>query len=85
MENNDLKLLVSVEDRIVAEDIQSVLEESGVYTMLVSDNPASSVLSAYLGSTLNEGIEILINRDDYEHAIEILNESPYKELVDMAD
>ncbi|MDD4991498.1 MAG: DUF2007 domain-containing protein [Paludibacter sp.] len=85
MEDNDLKLLVSVEDRIVAEDIQSVLEESGVYTMLVSDNPASSVLSAYLGSTLNEGIEILINRDDYEQASEILNESPYKELVDMAD
>jgi len=82
MDNKDLRLLISVEDRIIAEDIQSVLEESGVYTMLVSDNPASSVLSAYLGSTLNEGIKILINKDDYEQAIEILNESPYKELVD---
>jgi hypothetical protein len=45
--------------------------------MLVSDNPASSVISTYLGSTLNEGIEILINKDDYERAIEILNESDY--------
>jgi uncharacterized protein (DUF1919 family) len=82
MENNDLKLLASIDDRIIAEDIQSLLEESGIYTMLVSDNPASSVISAYLGSTFNEGIEILINKDDYERAIERLTESPYKELVD---
>ena len=85
MENNDLKLLISVEDRIIAEDVQSILEESGIYTMLVSDNPASSVLSTYLGSNPTEGIDMLINKDDYERAIEILNDSPYKELVDNAD
>jgi hypothetical protein len=82
MGNSDLKLLVSVEDRIMAEDIQSILEETGIYTMLVSDNPASSVLSTYLGSNPNEGIDMLINKDDYEQAIVILSESPYKELVD---
>jgi len=82
MEQNDLRLLLSIDDRIIAEDIQSVLEESGIYTMLVSDNPASSVLSTYLGSSPVESIDIQINNDDYQRAIEILNDSPYKELID---
>jgi len=49
MEKNDLRLLLSIEDRVIAEDIQNMLEESEIYTMLVSDNPASSVLSSYMG------------------------------------
>ena len=42
MEENDLRILVSIEDRVIAEDIQNMLEESEIYTLLVSDNPASS-------------------------------------------
>lgn len=82
MEKNDLRLLISIEDRVIAEDIQSVLEESEIYTMLVSDNPASSALSSYMGSNPLEGIDILINENDYKRAIEILSDSPYKELAD---
>lgn len=84
MEKNDLRLLISIEDRIIAEDIQSFLEESGIYTMLVSDNPASSILSTYMGSSPAENIDIQINIKDYQQAIEILNDSPYKELIDNA-
>jgi len=84
METNDLRLLVSIDDRIIAEDIQSILEESDIYTMLVSDNPASSVLSSYMGSNPTESIDIQINIEDYQRAIEILIDSPYKELVDKA-
>lgn len=84
MENNDLRLLASVEDRMIAEDIQSILEDEGIYTMLVSDNPASSVLSTYLGSNPTKSIDMLINKNDYERAIEILTDSPYKELVENA-
>ena len=84
MEENDLRLLVSIDDRIIAEDIQSILEESDIYTMLVSDNPASSVLSSYMGSNPTESIDIQINIEDYQRAIEILIDSPYKELVDKA-
>jgi len=84
MGKNDLRLLLSIEDRITAEDIQSILEESEIYTMLVSDNAASSALSAYMGSNPTESIDIQINKDDYERAIEILIDSPYKELVDNA-
>ena len=49
MEKNDLRLLLSIDDRVIAEDLQNILEESEIYTMLVSDNPASSVLSSYMG------------------------------------
>jgi len=82
METNDLRLLVSIDDRIIAEDIQSILEESDIYTMLVSDNPASSALSSYMGSNPTESIDIQINIEDYQRAIEILIDSPYKELIE---
>ena len=84
MEKNDLRLLLSIDDRVLAEDIQSLLEESDIYTMLVSDNPASSVLSSYMGSNPTENIDIQINIEDYQRAIEILTNSPYKDLVDNA-
>ena len=84
METNDLRLLVSIDDRIIAEDIQSILEESDIYTMLVSDNPASSVMNSYMGSNPTESIDIQINIEDYQRAIEILIDSPYKELVENA-
>ena len=84
MEKNDLRLLLSIEDRVLAEDIQRLLEESDIYTMLVSDNPASSALSSYMGSNPTENIDIQINIDDYQRAVEILTDSPYKELVDNA-
>ena len=84
METNDLKLLVSTEDRVIAEDIQRVLEEFEIYTMLVTDNPISSYLSTYTGLNPIEGIDIQINKNDYQRAIEILKDSPYSELINNA-
>jgi len=75
MKTNDLRVLLSTEDRIVAENIQSILEEHEIYTMLVSDNPASSVIGIYMGSSAMETIDIQINNEDYQRAIEILNEN----------
>ena len=75
MKTNDLRVLLSTEDRIVAENIQSILEEHEIYTMLVSDNPASSVIGIYMGSSAMETIDIQINEEDYQRAIEILNEN----------
>jgi len=75
MKTNDLRVLLSTEDRVTAEDIQSILEEHDIYTMLVSDNPASSVIGIYMGSSAMETIDIQINNEDYQKAIEILNEN----------
>ena len=75
MKTNDLRVLLSTEDRVIAEDIQSILEEHDIYTMLVSDNPASSVIGIYMGSSAIETIDIQINNEDYQRAIEILNEN----------
>jgi hypothetical protein len=84
MEKNDLRILLSIDDRFIAEDIQRFLEESGIYTMLVSDNPASSVLGSYTGLNPTENIDIQINIDDHKRAIEILTDSQYNELVEEA-
>lgn len=83
MEKNDLRLLISIEDRVIAEDIQNILEESEIYTMLVSDNPASSILTTYTGLNPIECVDIQILKNDYQRAIEILIGSPYKELLDI--
>ncbi len=82
MKENDLRLLLSIDDRVIAEDIQATLEEYEIYTMLVSDNPASSVLGSYTGLNPIETVEIQINKDDYQRAVEILNNSDFKELLD---
>ena len=83
MEKNDLTLLVSIEDRVIAEDIQNILEESEIYTMLISDNPASSILTTYSGLNPIECIDIQINEIDLQRAIELLIDSPYKEILDV--
>ena len=80
MKTNELRVLLSTEDRIVAENIQSILEEHDIYTMLVSDNPASSVIGIYMGSSAMEMIDIQINEEDYQRAVEILNDNPELEL-----
>ena len=80
MKTNDLRVLLSTEDRVMAEDIQSILEEHEIYTMLVSDNPASSVIGIYMGSSAMEMIDIQINNEDYQRAVEILNDNPELEL-----
>jgi hypothetical protein len=81
MQNNDIRLLIAVEDRIVAEDIQNILEQFEIYVLLVTDNPASSYMSTYFGFNPTESIEIQINKNDHQRAIEILSTSPYKELI----
>lgn len=81
MDKNEIVRLLTIDDRILAEDIQRLLEESGIYTLLVSDNPASSVMNAYTGLNTPERIEIQINKLDYQQAIEALHNSPYKDLV----
>lgn len=83
MEKNDLRLLISIEDRVIAEDIQNILEQSEIYTILVSDNPASSIMTSYSGLNPIECIDIQINENDLQRAIEILIDSPYKELLDI--
>ena len=77
---NDLKVLLEIGDRIVSEDIQRLLEESGIYSILESDNPASSVINIYSGLDANENITIRVNRNDFPEAIKVLCNSQYKDL-----
>ena len=80
----DLTSLIEIDDRIIAEDIQRVLEDSQIFSLLVSDNPASSVINVYSGLNPTENITIQINQKDYQKAIEILKNSTYKDLLTNA-
>ena len=79
---NDTQALLKTDDRVMAEDIKNLLEESEIYTLLRSDNPASSVMTAYVGSTY-EGITIIVNSDEYVKAKEIIQNSPYGDVVSL--
>ena len=80
---NDLKVLVIVNDRIIAEEIQRMLEESEIYSMLESDNPASSIMNMYTGLKANETINVIVNKDDYQLGFEIVNNSSFNDLLKM--
>lgn len=77
----DIQILLKTDDRMMAEDIRSLLEESDIYTLLRSDHPASSVMGAYVGFRPMEGITMIVNIDEYEKAKEIVENSPFNELV----
>lgn len=77
----DTQILLKTDDRMMAEDIRSLLEESDIYTLLRSDNPASSVMGAYVGFQPMEGITMIVNIDEYDKAREIIENSPFKEVV----
>ncbi len=49
MTESDLITLVEIEDKFIAEDIQQLLEDYQIYSVLISDNPASSVLNVHSG------------------------------------
>jgi len=81
---NDLKVLLEIGDKVVAEDIQRILEESNIYSILDSDNPASSVLNIYSGLNAIENLAIRVNNNDYLKAIEAIRKSHYKDLLTEA-
>jgi len=76
--------IVEIGDKVVAEDIQRILEESNIYSILDSDNPASSVLNIYSGLNAIENLAIRVNNNDYLKAIEAIRKSHYKDLLTEA-
>ncbi|MCK9305686.1 MAG: DUF2007 domain-containing protein [Bacteroidales bacterium] len=77
----DLTTLLEIDDRFLAEDIQQLLEQNQIYSILISDNPASSIMNVYSGFNPLENISIQINKSDHQKAIEILTNSEYKVLL----
>ncbi len=79
--NHNLTTLLQVDDMFVAKDIQSILEESNIYCLLISDNPASSIMNVYSGFNPAECVTIQINESDYPAAVAAVNNSFYKDLL----
>jgi len=82
MAGKDTRILATIDDHITAEDMQRILEEASIYTMLESDNPASSAVNAYTGSHPAETVKLVVNINDFDKAKEILSTTPYKDLID---
>ena len=78
---NDITVLLKVSDKPIAEEIQRILEDAGIYTLLKSDNPASSALSMYVGSQVSESITMYVTKDDYVKATNTLQDTPYWDLL----
>lgn len=78
---SEIITLLQIDDIVVAEDIQRILEESQIYTLLLSDNPAASAFNAYSGIRPMENITIQLNKADYPKAVEILKDTPYAKLL----
>ena len=81
-ENTDKVLVLLMADNmIVAQDIKQYLEEKGVYTLIESDNPASSVMNVYTGMNAIESISIKIVASEFARAIKLLEASPYSDYI----
>lgn len=78
---DDIVLLLETADRIIAEDIQRLLEESDIYVLLESDHAASSIVNIYSGMNPAENIRVKINKTDYQKGVEILKDSPYHDML----
>ena len=80
MKNNIITLL-QVDDMGVAKEIQALLEESDIYCLLISDNPASSIINVYGGFNPAENVTVQVNESDFQAAAEIIGNSFYKDLL----
>ena len=74
-------VLISVDNMLLAREIQLFLEEQNIFTSIKSDNPASSIMNLYTGMNAFETIEIKIMEADFDAAMKILADSQYAELV----
>lgn len=72
---------IGLSDGPIAEEIQRIMEEEGIYSLLQSNNPASSVTRAYLGSVQMDYFFIKINKDDYTKAKEIVITHGYEDFL----
>ena len=84
MEEKDTRVLIKTNERFLAEEIQGFLDASGIYTMIVSDNAATSVMKAFMGSNPTESVRLVVNKNDYQKAVDLISDSPYKEVINNA-
>jgi hypothetical protein len=84
MSNEDSKLLLTIDDRIIIEEIQRILENSNIFSVVFSDNPASSAINAYMGSSPSENLDLIVNIADYDNAAKVLSKSQYKDLINFS-
>ena len=81
MAQDEIKKLVQIPDRVIAEEIKRILEEEGIYSLLQSDNPASSVVKTYLGSATNDLITLSVNTIDFSNAVQIIEKHGYEDFL----
>jgi len=78
---DEILVLCIVDNMIVAQDMRRYLEEKGIYTLIESDNPASSVMNVYTGMNAFESISIKIVASEFEKACNALESSPFSEYM----
>ncbi|MGQ1947418.1 hypothetical protein ACT3CD_10005 [Geofilum sp. OHC36d9] len=79
--STDLKQLLTISNRALAEEIQDYLESKSIICLLESDNPASSVMNLTMGGATIESITIFVHSSVFAQAVGFIKESPYKEIL----
>lgn len=83
MSKEGSKLLLTIDDRIIIEEIQRILEDSNIFCVVISDHPASSAINSLMGSSPSESLDLIVNIEDYKNAVEIVSKTQYKDLMIM--
>ncbi len=79
---NDIITLLHIDNRPLGEEIQRILENENIYSLLESENPASSFISTSMGAnSFYESMQIKVTSADYEKAHKLISKSAYKELL----
>ncbi len=81
MTASDIKPLLAVEDRVIAEEIKRLLEEAGIYSLMESDNAAASFHNVYMGSAARDNVTISVTIDSFEPATKVIQEHGYQDLL----
>jgi hypothetical protein len=77
----DLKQLLTVRTRALAQEIQNYLESKGIICLLESDNPASSIMNIYMGGTTIESLTIFVHASAFPKAVGFIKKSPYHGIL----
>ncbi|TLX72109.1 hypothetical protein E9993_18760 [Labilibacter sediminis] len=81
MTHDEIKDLIQITDRVIADEIKRILEENGIYSLLESDNPAASVIKTYLGTAANDLITLKVNINDHQAAVEVIEKHGYQDFL----
>lgn len=77
----EIKDLMKLTNRTIAQEVQHLLEEHGIYSLIESDHPASSLMAVYSRMNVIEDLVVKVHRDDEMGARSVIVAGGYEEYL----